>query len=259
MNYRHLLTLFLLLPWLLGPAPARPDPLDEAMQAQLGIQRRMQESQRRIERLDDEHSELLQEYREVTAELDRLRGYNDRLQRDIAAQEEELTAIERQLAEVEVTRRDIGPLMERMLSVLQEFVALDLPFLPEEREARLAQLEAMLGRAGEDASLPEKFRRLLEAYLVELEYGRSLEAYQGSLTGDDGTQAVDFLRLGRVALYYLSLDRSRAGWWDASAGAWKRLPEEAIAGLERALRVARKQRPPEMLELYLPGPDGGRS
>ena len=47
-----------------------------------------------------------------------------------------------------------------------------------------------------EASPSEKFRRLMEAYQIEMEYGRTMSAYKQTL--DDGREA-EMVRLGRVA------------------------------------------------------------
>ena len=98
--------------------------------------------------------------------------------------------------------------MERMQQVLGEFVEHDLPFLPEERQSRLARLSKHLERPG--ISDGERFQQLLEAYQVELEYGRTIEAYQGTRQEDSEdraeTRTLAYFRLGRTGLYSLSLD-----------------------------------------------------
>ena len=67
--------------------------------------------------------------------------------------------------------------MLKMIEVMSLFVELDLPFLPEERQTRIIQLQTLMERA--DVTLAEKYRRILEAYQVETEYGRTIEAYKG--------------------------------------------------------------------------------
>jgi Protein of unknown function (DUF3450) len=100
--------------------------------------------------------------------------------------------------------------------------------------------------------LAEKYRRLLEAYQVEAEYGRTIEAYRGDLNGKN--QTVDFLRFGRLALYYLTLDRREAGYWDKRSNAWRPLPPEYRSAIEQGVRIARKQAPPDLLKLPVPSP-----
>ena len=55
---------------------------------------------------------------------------------------------------------------------------------------------ALMDRA--NVSVAEKYRRLLEAYQIELEYGRTIEAYEGSFASDNGERSVTFLRVGRA-------------------------------------------------------------
>ena len=67
--------------------------------------------------------------------------------------------------------------MMRMIDGMEQFIALDVPFLPEERKNRVMDLKAMMDRA--DVAASEKFRRVMEAYQVEMDYGRTMEAYSG--------------------------------------------------------------------------------
>ena len=98
-----------------------------------------------------------------------------------------------------------------------------------------------------DVTLAEKYRRILEAYQVETEYGRTLEAYRGELVLDDVTRTVDFLRIGRVSLYYLSLDGADAGIWHNKA--WQKLDDSYRQSISQGLKVAKKQLPPDLLVL----------
>jgi hypothetical protein len=138
-------------------------------------------------------------------------------------------------------------MMQKMVTTLAQFVKLDVPFLPEERANRLAQLEDMMTRA--DVSVSEKYRRIVEAYQIEIEYGRTIEAYQGKV--DDKT--VDFLRAGRVALLYQSLDGGETGYWNADARKWKQ-DNDYDDAIKAGLKVAKKQAAPDFISLPVHAP-----
>ena len=149
---------------------------------------------------------------------------------------------------MEVVRQEIVPLIVEMVDVLEQFVELDHPMLEAERQARGQSLRSIIARA--DVDIAEKYRRVIEAYQIEAEYGQTLEAYEAQAMVEGREITVDYLRVGRVGLFYLSLDRQQAGIWDAQARDWQRLPDEYLEDLEFAIRVAREQAPPNLI--YLP-------
>lgn len=243
-------TLVLALAWcVLAPSHGSQNaaPLDQALGQQQALHRAGVNSQKRIDKLDDETRRMLAEYQAARQELENLERYNRQMERLVRSQETRIDDLESQIQELEVTRRDLLPLMLEMVETLERFVAADTPFLPAERSMRLRQLSQLLDDP--DPGLGEKYRRILEAYGIEADYAYGIEAYTGELALESGRQTVDFLRLGRTALYWLSLDRSRAGVWDPRSDHWQELPQEYHADIERALRVARKQAPPELLRL----------
>jgi hypothetical protein len=226
--------------------------LDQALDTQVQIQAENSAAQERVDELDDESRRMLEEYRQLISELDGLREWNDRSERTVNGQEAEIARLERELEATEATRRGIEPLMGRMQSVLGELVERDLPFLPEERRARLLRLEE-LAEAPETA-VAERFRALMEAYQVESGYGYGIEAYRGRL--DDGSgRLVDFLRLGRLALYYRTLDGAEGGARSDAGDGWTALEPDQLRALGHALRVARKELPPDLLLLPVPAPE----
>ncbi len=95
----------------------------------------------------------------------------------------------------------------------RSFVELDVPFLLEERTSRVQNLKNMMVRA--DITISEKYRLILEAYQIELDYGQTLEAYEGLLGTGADARTVEFVKLGRVSLMYQTLDGSETGYWDA--------------------------------------------
>ncbi len=226
--------------------------LDRSIRLQMEAQQASVASQDRVDALDDETREMLAEYRHLNRELKDLHSFNDQLERNISSQEEEIVQLKRQLAELEITKREIVPLMLRMLDTLERLVSLDLPFLEEERSARIRHLKTTMDRA--DKNIGEKFRLLLEAYRIEADYGRTLEAYQARLANDDRQRVVDFLRLGRLMLYYRTLDGREAGAWQQAEQRWQSLNDRQRHDLARAMKIARKRLPPDLMPLLVPAP-----
>jgi len=234
---------------LAAPAVFAADALQRGLEEARATHQAAAHSQERIDRLDDETRRMLDDYRTLQAELQDLEKYNTRMQRLVQAQDNGIADLELQIEELEQTRRRILPLMGDMLTGLERFVAADTPFLARERSLRLQGLQELLDDPV--TGLAEKYRRLLEAYGIEADYAYGIEAYTGELELDGERLSVDYLRLGRTGFYWLSPDGGRAGVWNAVDDRWQALEPEAAAGIRRAIRVARKQAPPELLQLPL--------
>ena len=209
-------------------------------------------SQDRVNKLDDETQGMLTDYRTTLRETESLRRYNEQLEVQIKSQEEEVSSIQAQIQDIERTNREIYPRMQKMVDTIDQFVKLDVPFLNEERTKRVATLRETMNRA--DVSTAEKYRRVLEAYTVEMEYGRTLEAYEGALGEGDKARTVNYLRIGRVALLYQTLDASETGYWDADKKAFVE-DNHYDDYMKFALKVARKQKAPDLLVAPIHAPE----
>ena len=208
--------------------------------------------QQRVEAVADQTEQLVSDYRTVDKVVDGLLVYNSLLQRQINNQEAEKVALSESIDNVALIERQITPMMIRMLDSLEEFIALDTPFLAQERSDRLARLRDMMERS--DVTAAEKFRRVLEAYTIETDYGRTIEAYKGSVEIDGLQREVDFLRIGRVSLTYQSVGGNFTGAWDNSTRSWVELPPETYkAQIAQGLRIARKQVAPDLLVVPVAG------
>jgi hypothetical protein len=225
-------------------AQSNPQTVTTTVSEQSAANKAAAASQARVNQLDDETQSMLMDYRDTLRETEGLRRYNEQLELQIKAQEEEMASIQTQIGEIERTNREIYPLMQRMVDTLGQFVALDVPFLPAERAKRITTLRETLARA--DVSTAEKYRRILEAYTIEMEYGRTLEAYEDKLGEGDAARTVNFLRIGRTALLYQTLDEDETGYWDIDQKAWVE-----DSGYEKyvteGLKIARKQVAPDLL------------
>lgn len=234
-----------------GSWAAEPEKVKAVIGEQTKAEQAATASQKRVEQLDDETSKAGAEYRRMLAEAQSLKGYADQLEEQVKSQAAQLSDMNRQLQEIQTTSREVLPMMSRMLDALAQFVKLDMPFLPEERAGRIAQLQDMMARA--DVSVSEKYRRLVEAYQIEIEYGRTLEAYQGKVDA----KTVEFLRAGRISLMYRTLDGKEAGYWDADAHKWVR-DDDYRDDMAAALKVAKKQAAPDFVSVAIHAPTGAK-
>lgn len=223
------------------------DKINAVISEQVKTEENARASQKKIEALDTETAKMLTDYRQMTAEATSLKSYNDELAVQVKSQQDQLNGMSDQLAQIATTSREVLPMMNRMLDTLDQFVKLDLPFLVEERAARLANLKDMMGRA--DVSTSEKYRRLVEAYQIEMEYGRTVEAYQGKV--EDKT--VEFLRAGRISIMYQSLDGKETGYWDADAKKFVK-DNDYRDNVKTGLKIAKKQSAPDFLSLAIHAP-----
>ena len=236
----------------LSPAQAG-EPLQRSIQLQTEVGREAVQSQKQVDQLFDEQQRLLQEYKQTDSELQSLQRYDNHLRKMVSAQEQKIHSLEQQMDEIDVTHREVIPLMSRMTETLEQFIELDVPFLLDERRQRVQRLQGLIDRP--DVSVAEKYRQVMEAYQVETEYGRTIEAYPGALEQAGREKTVDFLRVGRLALIYRTLDGSDTGVWDQKSGSWQSLPEDYRSSLTQGFRIARKQVAPDLLKLLVPAPE----
>lgn len=207
--------------------------------------------QQRIDRLDDAARQALQEYRAAVWETQQLNVYAEQLQALIDQQAGELASLEAQIREIEVTEREIMPLMLRMVDALERFIALDAPFLMEERERRLSALRRLLGDPG--TSVADRYQRVVEAYTIESDYGRAMGHERMEIDG----RVHDVLRMGRVGLFALALDGDSPLTWDGEAREWRPLPARYAQAIRTGLRISRESIAPELLLLPLSVPEAG--
>jgi len=239
--------LFVLLLTLACPALAQ---LDETIGLRTRAQAEGSASQGRIDAISDETDQMLAQYRSALQRIEALRVYNQQLSELVDAQQQEKVQVRGEIESVTIVNREITPLMLRMIESLDAFVSLDVPFLLSERTRRVEGLREMMSRP--DVTEAEKFRRVLEAYQIENDYGRSIEAYRAALDEGGSVREVEFLRIGRTALYYQTLDGSEMGRWDQKDRHWVPMDASYRSALRQGLRMARKQAAPNLLLLPIP-------
>jgi len=226
--------------------------VDQVLQAD---QRRLnlaRQSQERINNIVEGTRSLEDQYRAINKEIDGLKVYNRLMTAQVESQAATLEDIALSMDQVDVINRQIFPLMERMIDGLEQSIALDLPFLMEERTKRVTDLKGIMERS--DVSVAEKFRKVMEAYQIENDYGTSSEFYTESLTIDGATRSFNVLRIGRLGLYFQSDDTKITGRWDDTSRQWV-IDDSARNEVRKGLRMARQLIAPELINIPVPAPE----
>tara|TARA_B100000530_G_scaffold248995_1_gene163553 strand:- start:179 stop:1006 length:828 start_codon:yes stop_codon:yes gene_type:complete len=225
---------------------------EKAINLQSDINQEASLSQEKINDYDDEANAAAKSYAAALQRAESLTIYNGQLRRLIESQQKEIRSIKRQTEEIESIETGALPLMLEMTETLNQLIEGDIPFLTQERRDRVENLKRLIDRA--DVTAGEKYRRIMEAYLIEADYGRTIESYRGELDMEGTARTVDFLRVGRIGLYYQTLDSEETGNWDKADRQWEVLEDEYRRSVRDGLRIARKQSPPTLLRLPVDTP-----
>ena len=223
--------------------------LEQVMKEQNQNTRLGSRSQEKVDQYADETFNLLQDYNITLNEIENYRTYNAQLKKNIADQESEKASIKEQIEQIKKTRKEIVPFMTKMLGTLREFIDLDVPFLEEERRKRLTSLMEMMDKA--KFSVSEKYRKIMEAYQFEMEYGKTIETYTGKQQVGDKQLVVNYLRLGRLGFFYQTLDAKTQGFWNVKTGRWEPLTSGTGKNLAGAIEIAKKLKAPSLITLPL--------
>ena len=238
---------------------ASADKLDQVFQVGQSKVTAAQKSQAKIDGIADQTDSLLQSYKQVNKEIEGLRVYNAQLEARIQNQLDRIAEIDEAMSQVTVIQRQITPLLVKMLDGLENFISLDVPFLAQERQARLDSLRGNLDQSNQ--TVAENFRQVLEAYKIENEYGRKIEAYDSSIdfNGDGKDRKVDMFRVGRIALLYKTEDGKEVGRWNNTTREWEALDAgEWGSYINTGIRIARNQAVKDILQLPISAPEAAQ-
>jgi hypothetical protein len=223
------------------------DPLEKIHAAERTIHKAAAKSQVKIDTIQEQTQDIVIEYRAVVDETEIHKVYNDHVAKLVAAQNAEISSLEGQIAEIENTKRNVVPLMYRMIDMLEQFVNADVPIKIERRQARVAKLRAIM--IDPNVSTSEKYRQVLEAYEIEKDYGSAVEAWQATEIFDGEEISADFVHVGRIALVAQSKDLKNAWVWNNTSRNWEKLGDEYLKDITLTIRMARKQAPYELIKL----------
>ncbi|MDX1811783.1 MAG: DUF3450 domain-containing protein [Gammaproteobacteria bacterium] len=220
--------------------------ISDAIQLQKSIDKKSAASQARIDKMADETTRIKSKYKDLLLKIESMRSYNEYLQKLVDGHHDKITSLNNQLAQVDDTNRSIVPLMERMTDTLENFIKLDIPFRLEERLNKVHELKDLLQNPNVTNS--QKYQRIMQAYQRELAYGKTIGTYKGTL-GGNSSKTVEYLRIGRIGLFYQSLDGKEQKYWNNISKKWEELPSEYDNSLHKARLIANKQLAPDLISL----------
>ena len=194
-----------------------------------------------------------------------------------ANQQKEIEFLRGQISGVKEIAGDVDGVIEKMVGQIERAVTADLPFKREERLNRIAKLRNDL----DDSSLKvgDKYRLALAVLKAEVNYGMSVEDYDGERPLNDGETVGElrfalshfnddgeikenpltlkpyeesreqgtFLRYGRVALVYMDDRMLSARRWDHPEGKWIDVSGAELLDIRKAIRVARGEVAPAVV------------
>jgi len=205
------------------------------------------QSQAKIDSTESETDKLINEFKVVSKQVEGLKLYNAQKRIQIQAQLDLMDKYDEQLVQVVVMQRQIPPLAQRMLEGLEKYVNLDTPFHIEERRQRLDLVRASLSNPKVTAS--EQVRQILEAYNIEAEYGRKLDAYDATIVLGGQELVVNILRVGRLGMFFQTKDERQTGYYDTETGSWEELGGGYRVTVRDGIRMANKLAPMDIMML----------
>ena len=225
-------------------------PFESSLTLEKKINSAASTNQASIDRLAEQATDLSLDYRNTLQKVDSLRIYNGQLQRLINAQNKQLSDGSSQMESIDETEKGVLPLMDEMIKTLSEYVNLDIPFNIDDRQNRIQKLLSLMDDA--NVTVSEKYRKILEAYQIEMQYGNVVDTATGEIEKDGSPLAVDFLRVGRLSYIYLSKDAKMGAYWDKLSRQWQPLPENYLDSVSEAIKMKKGAAQPNLFKVPVP-------
>ena len=196
-----------------------------------------------------EQAELSARYRAAKANVEYLEKLKAFEEKDVQTLDHSIAELERRMVESVRLNDSLEDTLQIVVARLEAFVAGDLPFLMEERKARIASVKEVIAKPGVTGA--EKLRRVLEALQVEANYGNVVEVYQEKIMVGDEEVYADMVRVGRLSVYWRTPDGKRVGEYDRAQHQWVQLDEEYVRVINETREMALRLRSTEVVLLPL--------
>jgi hypothetical protein len=202
---------------------------------------------KKMEKWEEERNDLLAQIRELKIRKRWILNQSKKYEQNAEKLKKKIERFEERKWENRMIAMELVPFLDDTSDRLKKFVEQDIPFHREERFLRLSNLRDNLNDP--QKPLHKNTRMLFQALLIEAAYGKSMDGYETVIDTETGFQQVRVLRLGRVGLFYVSMDESKAGGWNPDTRKWEPLSPDLVHNLKRALEMTEKKRTPQLVKL----------
>lgn len=122
---------------------------------------------------------------------------------------ERLTSLEKILTNDENLNDLYLPILNKSLNELKKYIISGLPFHLNERLDKVLSLKVFI----DDITIPidEKFRRVWNFYMSEIDYSTTNEIYTDKIQIENEKKVVNILRVGTIGMYYKTNDNKEFG------------------------------------------------
>lgn len=228
---------------LLFAAPAHAQ-LDSALNVAKSSTQASAAAQRQVENADDAADNAIREFRAVLQQKDNIALFVAQQDIYLQSQKSEIQSLNRQLGTVEQIKQGMSPMMLRMAVALEDSINSDLPFNMAERQARIQNVKDVL--SDPDVSPAEQYRRVLNAYKIEVSYGQGIDSYEGVHPTRPGN-VVNFIRFGRTSLVYVTKDETEVAKYNLETKSWDVLDGADALAMRQAIRIAKGEAAPAIV------------
>lgn len=204
-------------------------------------------TQKRQEAWAVERSELQARSTALKATLAFLKDRKATDETRLATLEKTLADLGQQIAHSAELEDSLESASNALCEALEPIVQGDLPFRVGDRRSRLDALKADI--AGSDVPPAEKVRKLFEMLQSEAAYGITTEVVEERVAVGADTLLVQVLRVGNLALLWRTSRGDRGGRFDRATNSWIELPAKSRSGIGRAIEMASRERPFEVVPL----------
>jgi len=208
-----------------------------------------QKSQEKKDQWEQEKTKLVYLYNRLKQEHEILVSENKELTAAKTGQEALVQSLLKQKQESLRIQKEMLPFLKKIYARLEALVSTDPPFLKKERTTRLKTLDKVLNDL--EISMAEKYRKVMEALFIEAEYGATIEVYQDKVMIKKEAVLGNIFRLGRVSLFFLSLDQQSCAYYNVAQKQWLPLADDYLLAIRSAVEIGTKRRPVELLSLPL--------
>lgn len=180
-----------------------------------------QQTQKKQEAWAEEKTDLAARYRAAKAQVDYLEKTKDFEEKEVGSLDAGIAELNRRMVESARLKDNLEDSLNVVVGRLDNWVKQDVPFLMEERQARLASVREAIAKP--EVTGAEKLRRVLEALQVEANYGNTVDVSQERIKVGNDEVSADVIRVGRVSVFWRSPDGKRVGEYDRGTKQWVEL------------------------------------